>query len=106
MRAALPHLLRLAAATASLASGVARADAARDFESRVRPLLVAKCQECHGEKVAEAGLRLDSRRALLQGSDTGPVVVPGALAPVMCDAEHGTATYVEPNVWIRHPTGV
>jgi GNAT superfamily N-acetyltransferase len=36
---------------------------------------------------------------------TGPVVVPGALAPVMCDAEHGTATYVEPNVWVRHPTG-
>ena len=37
---------------------------------------------------------------------TGPVEVPGALAPVMCDAEHGTATYVEPNVWVRHPTGV
>ena len=37
---------------------------------------------------------------------TGPVVVPGALAPVMCDAEHGTATYVEPNVWVRHPTRV
>ncbi|GAA5112619.1 hypothetical protein GCM10023339_15940 [Alloalcanivorax gelatiniphagus] len=37
---------------------------------------------------------------------TGPVVVPGALAPVMCDAEHGVATYVEPNVWVRHPTGV
>ena len=36
---------------------------------------------------------------------TGPVVVPGALAPVMCDAEHGTATYVEPNVWVRHPAG-
>lgn len=36
---------------------------------------------------------------------TGPVVVPGALAPVMCDAEHGTATYVEPNVWVRHRTG-
>ena len=33
---------------------------------------------------------------------TGPVVVPGALAPVMCDAEHGTAVYVEPNVWVRH----
>ena len=36
---------------------------------------------------------------------TGPVVVPGALAPVMCDAEHGTAVYVEPNVWVRHATG-
>ena len=50
------------------------------FESRVRPLLVAKCQGCHGDKVAEAGLRLDSRRAILAGSDTGPVVVPGDAA--------------------------
>ena len=31
------------------------------FESRVRPLLVARCQECHGSKLSEAGLRLDSR---------------------------------------------
>lgn len=37
---------------------------------------------------------------------TGPVEVPEALAPVMCDAEHGTAVYVEPNVWVRHATGL
>ena len=36
---------------------------------------------------------------------TGPVVVPHALAPVPCDAEHGVATYVEPNVWVVHRTG-
>jgi GNAT superfamily N-acetyltransferase len=35
---------------------------------------------------------------------TGPVVVPGALAPVHCDVEHGVATYVEPNVWVVHRT--
>lgn len=35
---------------------------------------------------------------------TGPVFVPGALAPVHCDAERGIATYVEPNIWIRHET--
>ena len=69
-----------------LGSGVATAADATSkeletlFESRVRPLLVAKCQGCHGDKVAEAGLRLDSRRALLAGSDTGPVVVPGDAA--------------------------
>ncbi|GGJ87657.1 hypothetical protein GCM10010123_16540 [Pilimelia anulata] len=33
---------------------------------------------------------------------TGPVVVPGALAPVHCDAAAGVAVYVEPNVWVRH----
>ncbi|MER7070281.1 N-acetyltransferase [Terrabacter sp. NPDC000476] len=36
---------------------------------------------------------------------TGPVVVPRALTPVHCDAEHGVAVYVEPNVWVVHPTG-
>lgn len=35
---------------------------------------------------------------------TGPVEVPQALAPVWCDVTHGTATYVEPNVWVRHRT--
>ncbi len=52
-------------------------DAETLFESKVRPLLVAKCQECHGATIAEAGLRLDSRKALLLGGDTGAVVVPG-----------------------------
>ena len=50
------------------------------FESKVRPLLVAKCQSCHGEKLAEAGLRLDSRRSVLIGSESGAVVVPGDAA--------------------------
>jgi GNAT superfamily N-acetyltransferase len=36
---------------------------------------------------------------------TGPVVVPRALSPVHCDLEHGVAVYVEPNVWVVHPTG-
>lgn len=38
--------------------------------------------------------------------ETGPVVVPHALAPVPCDTEHGTAVYIEPNVWVRHRTGM
>jgi hypothetical protein len=50
------------------------------FERRIRPLLVAKCQECHGEGVAEAGLRLDTPAGLRAGSDVGPVVVPGKAA--------------------------
>jgi len=36
---------------------------------------------------------------------TGPVEVPGALAPVYCDVTHGHAVYVEANVWVRHRTG-
>ncbi|MGE5193183.1 MAG: DUF1553 domain-containing protein [Deltaproteobacteria bacterium] len=47
------------------------------FEKRVRPVLVENCFACHGEKKQEAGLRLDSREALLKGADGGPVVMPG-----------------------------
>ena len=36
---------------------------------------------------------------------SGPVVVPRALAPVHCDLEQGVATYVEPNVWVVHRIG-
>lgn len=32
----------------------------------------------------------------------GPVHVPGALVPVLCEPDHGYATYVEPNVWVLH----
>jgi mono/diheme cytochrome c family protein len=47
------------------------------FEKHVRPVLASKCQSCHGAKRQQGGLRLDSRAALLKGSDNGAVVVPG-----------------------------
>lgn len=47
------------------------------FESRIRPLLVEKCQSCHGPDKQLSGLRLDSREALLKGSENGPVVISG-----------------------------
>lgn len=47
------------------------------FERRVRPLLVAKCLECHGDSDPEAGLRLTSRALLLRGGESGPAVVAG-----------------------------
>jgi mono/diheme cytochrome c family protein len=47
------------------------------FETHVRPLLIEHCQRCHGSKKQEAGLRLDSRQALLTGGDNGPAIAPG-----------------------------
>lgn len=35
---------------------------------------------------------------------SGPVPVPGALAPVQSDLDRNLGTYVEPNVWVRHST--
>jgi hypothetical protein len=34
----------------------------------------------------------------------GPVQVPGALVPVLCQPDHDFAVYVEPNVWMHHST--
>jgi cytochrome c553 len=47
------------------------------FEKEVRPLLVARCQGCHGEVKQKGGLRLDSLPSALTGGGTGPAVVPG-----------------------------
>ena len=47
------------------------------FEKEVRPLLVARCYECHSakSKIVQGNLRVDSRDALLKGGDTGPAIV-------------------------------
>lgn len=37
--------------------------------------------------------------------ESGPYVVPGALAPVEIDVEAGRGVYVEPGVWVRHRLG-
>lgn len=47
------------------------------FESRIRPLLVERCQDCHGSGKSENGLRLDSSEALLRGGHRGPGVLAG-----------------------------
>src|SRR5262245_4027203 len=45
-----------------------------DFEARVRPILVNRYDERHGES-AEGALRLDSREAILKGGASGPAIV-------------------------------
>ncbi|MCH9655354.1 MAG: DUF1549 domain-containing protein [Planctomycetes bacterium] len=47
------------------------------FEKEVRPLLIKHCLECHGEKKQKGDLRLDSLKAILQGGESGPAIVPG-----------------------------
>ncbi len=47
------------------------------FEKTIRPLLVERCHDCHGAHKHENGLRLDSRAAILRGSDYGKVVEAG-----------------------------
>lgn len=53
------------------------ADQAAFFEAKVRPVLVANCDRCHGANVQMAGLRVDSLGAMLKGGDSGAAIVPG-----------------------------
>lgn len=46
------------------------------FEKQIRPVLAAQCWNCHADKKAESGLRLDSREGFLKGGDRGEIVVP------------------------------
>jgi hypothetical protein len=73
-----PWLALLFLGTAPLQAGQPTPETAAFFENQVRPLLAGSCFKCHGPKKQQGGLRLDSRAALLQGGDNGPVVVPGA----------------------------
>ncbi|MGV3534022.1 MAG: PSD1 and planctomycete cytochrome C domain-containing protein [Chthoniobacteraceae bacterium] len=72
--------------TAILAAGSASALAAdptpeqvQFFESKVRPVLSAKCYKCHSleEGKAKGGLTLDSKAGVLKGGDTGEALKPG-----------------------------
>ncbi len=49
----------------------------RFFESKIRPVLVKHCYECHSNESGKArgGLKVDSRDALQRGGDSGPAVV-------------------------------
>jgi hypothetical protein len=48
------------------------------FEKEIRPLLVARCHECHGDvDKLKGGLSLASRGGVLAGGETGPAAVPG-----------------------------
>src|SRR5579863_2637074 len=47
------------------------------FVAKIRPILAARCYQCHGPEVQQNGLRLDSLAAALKGSVTGKVILPG-----------------------------
>jgi hypothetical protein len=47
------------------------------FEKEVRPILVEKCQGCHGDVKPKGKLKLTSRAAILEGGDNGPAIVSG-----------------------------
>ncbi len=77
-----PMLSRSLIAPALLVAALSRASAAEDplaqFEREVKPILEARCFECHGPDKQKGGLRLDQKSGILGGGDSGePAVRPG-----------------------------
>jgi len=70
-----PDTSQASAAPATAAPVAAKESA--EFASKVRPILAARCYPCHGPNLQQNGLRLDSLEAILKGSDSGKVIVPG-----------------------------
>ncbi|MBK5254643.1 MAG: DUF1549 domain-containing protein, partial [Vicinamibacteria bacterium] len=54
----------------------AKYDSPQWFEETIRPLLAARCFECH-TKDASGGLRLDTREGLIIGGESGSAIEPG-----------------------------
>jgi hypothetical protein len=49
------------------------------FETKIRPVLVTHCYECHAaeSKTIQGGLRVDHAEGLRKGGDSGAAIVPG-----------------------------
>ena len=60
-----------------LAGAAALAAAEVDFDHAVVPLLRQHCAECHAGDKKKGGFSMNTRAALLEGGENGPVLTPG-----------------------------
>lgn len=72
-------LLHLALISASSLHAADDADGLKFFHEKIEPVLKRECYECHSSdaKSIKAGLRLDSKAAMLAGGESGPVIAAG-----------------------------
>src|SRR5688572_766321 len=68
-------LLTALAVAPLLAAG--EAEPPVQFETQIKPILTAKCGQCHGEKKQTAELNLTTDAGLLRGGESGVVIVAG-----------------------------
>ena len=48
-----------------------------DFDAQIKPILQARCLNCHAKGKYKGGLSLETREATLKGGESGPAVVVG-----------------------------
>jgi|688.fasta_scaffold31987_2 cytochrome c553 len=90
-RPSLTIVVALLAAPALPGAATEAADLAF-FEREVRPVLVRRCEECHGAEKQKGGLRLDSAAGWRAGGNGGAVIVPGRPeeSPLLAAVRHAT----------------
>ena len=77
-RAVLFLIWSLLSVSAGSSSGAVSSEELDFFESKVRPLLIENCYECHSaDHKIKGGLRLDHRAGWETGGDSGPALKPG-----------------------------
>ena len=71
--------LSVCVALLAVPSGIAAQDKFAFFESKIRPILVRHCYECHSadSDEAEGKLLLDARDSARKGGESGAAIVPG-----------------------------
>jgi WD40 repeat protein len=70
-------ILILSIAAISLNSQSVAAQEKPSYAKHVRPFLAKYCLECHNAKNAKLGLNLETFKAIVEGSEGGPVLTPG-----------------------------
>ena len=74
---AVDEMKRFTIITLALTASIAIAEDFTFFESKVRPLLVERCIECHGVEKQKGDLRLDSQSGWQKGGESGAALVAG-----------------------------
>jgi cytochrome c553 len=78
-QALLAGLLSLALAIVPMAVQADEADAARQFDKEIAPLLAARCLSCHSTQEKKGDLDLSRRETAMAGGQSGKVIEPGNL---------------------------
>jgi hypothetical protein len=75
------------------------------YAREVRPFLAKYCIECHNPGKLKGGLNLETYKALREGAESGPVVVPGKAdeSPLVRSVEKKEKPFMPPKEARRHP---
>src|SRR6187401_561946 len=75
-----PHALLILLVACGGSASTSSAAEVPSYATDIQPLLVARCSQCHGEKVQKSALALHTPEGIRRGGESGPVIVLGKSA--------------------------